>query len=371
MNKKTFNDLVEKINNGTATDEELAAYNALMNQATDGNKHWDEAQFGKEANFENSLLADINSAIGYRKTKVSTLWPRIAAAASVLIMLGAGTWFLVNKTAKVKPANDVAPYTAVAILKSGGRKILLDSTANGPIAQTQITKTAGEQLAYATASESPVAVYDTLQIPAGGRPYTVKLSDGSKITLNAATTLVFPEAFTKDRKESIELIKGEVYAQIVHNPQAPLTIKAPGQLITDIGTEFNISAYPDEPDERTTLVEGSVKVNARAKAQTLVPGQQTILTADNFIVAPANIRQTIAWKEGMFRFNGENIYAVMRQLARWYNIEVIYQGKVTSVGFYGKVTRNRNISEVLRILERSQKVKFKVEGRRVTVLSTK
>ena len=143
--------------------------------------------------------------------------------------------------------------------------------------------------------------------------------DGSKITLNAATILRFPESFSKTRREQVELISGEIYADIVHNPQAPLQVKAPGQLIEDIGTQFDINAYNDDPDKRTTLIQGAININQRK----LKPGQQAVLTATTFDLVSADIDQVTAWKDGDFSFNGEHIDAIMRQLARWYNIEVV------------------------------------------------
>lgn len=281
-------------------------------------------------------------------------------AASVLLAAGTAYFFLKpNEQQPIK--HDVAPFTAAAILKTHGKTIILEKARNGKI-ESNITKSAGEQLTY-TSDHEITPVYDTIQIPAGGRPYTVKLSDGSRITLNAATTLRYPETFSKNRTEQVELISGEIYAEIVHNENAPLTIKAPGQLIEDIGTEFNINAYNDEPDKRTTLVEGSIKVNST----TLKPGQQTIngtLNREAF-----NLEQTVAWKNGDFNFRGEHIQTIMRQLARWYNIEVIYEGKITNEIFFAQVSRKRNLSFVLRSLEKTKKVKFKIEGRRVTVLS--
>jgi ferric-dicitrate binding protein FerR (iron transport regulator) len=252
----------------------------------------------------------------------------------------------------------------MTILKTGGKTIVLDKTKNGRIAAS-ITKSTGETLTY-TESKT-VAIYDTIQVPAGGRPYTVKLSDGSKITLNAATTLRYPESFSKTNREQVELISGEIYAEIVHNQEAPLQIKAPGQLIEDIGTEFNISAYVDDPDKRTTLVEGAIKVNQKI----IKPGQQAILANNELTIAKADLDQVTAWKDGDFNFRGQHIDVIMRQLARWYNIEVRYEGKMTDEVFYGTISRKKNISQVLHTLERTQKIHFKVEGRRVTVLNKK
>lgn len=365
-NRKEFQKLVDKYLNGTASQEELGAldrYYLLFRDEPEITGSFDQEQLAAlEARMENKLFHRIQEPV-----KVTRLWPRIAAAASILIVLGAGTYMMLNRNPKLVVANDVAPFTAMAILKSGGKTIILDSAANGKIAQTNVTKSVGEQLSYEGRSDEYIPAYDTIEIPKGGRPYTVKLSDGSKITLNAATILRYPETFSKNRKEEIELIGGEIYAEVVHNTAAPLQIKAPGQLITDVGTEFNIAAYADEPDSRTTLVEGAVKVRSGSKEKLLSPGRQAIRTADNLRDTAANIVQTTAWKNGLFRFNGEHIDVIMRQLSRWYNIEVKYEGKMPDEVFYARVTRKRNISEVLTMLEKTNKVHFKIEGRRVTV----
>ena len=367
MDSKQLKDLIQKQQSGQLTEEEKAILDTwyiklAQTETVDVNESdmtnrlntvWAELQAGKKS-----------------PQKVYTLWPRIAAAASILILLGTGAYFIAHRQNEAADnGKDIVPYSAMATLRSGGKVILLDKTANGKIAQTSVTKSSGEQLSYEQTDQTYNAIYDTIQIPAGGRPYTIKLTDGSKITLNAATTLRYPEAFSKNRKEKIELINGEIYAEVVHNAAAPLQIKASGQTITDIGTEFNIAAYPDELDSRTTLVEGAVKVSAAGKETTLSPGNQAILTANGLTNSPANLMMVTAWKDGLFRFNGEHIDAIMRELARWYNIDVKYEGEMTHEVFYGRVARKRNISEVLRILERSKKVYFKIEGRRVTVLS--
>ncbi|HTE00585.1 MAG TPA: FecR family protein, partial [Mucilaginibacter sp.] len=185
-------------------------------------------------------------------------WTRYAIAASVLIAIGTSTIFLLNQRHPqgTTTEHDVAPYTAQAILKTGGKTIVLDKTQNGKIAQTNVTKSQGEQLAYAITPATQTIQYDTIQIPKGGRPYTVQLSDGTKLTLNAATTVRYPETFAGNKREGVELISGEIYAEVTHNEKQPFSIKAPGQLIQDIGTEFNMSAYEDESEYRTTLVTG-------------------------------------------------------------------------------------------------------------------
>jgi len=366
MHEEQFKALLNRYEDGTATDDEKAFVEGWYLQYS--NKEGGVYPSNDKAKDSNEIWSALQPVV--RENTSSSLWSRIAVAASITVVLGAGTFAVLHRNGKPDSSvNDVAPYSAMAVLKSGGKTILLDKTGNGKIAHTNAVKSAGEMLSYDSNRKNVPVVYDTIQIPAGGRPYTVKLSDGSKLTLNAATTLRYPEKFSKNRVEEVELISGEIYADVVHNAAAPMQIRTPGQVITDIGTEFDIAAYANEPDSRTTLISGSVKVNASGKEKILSPGRQAILTAENLSETSANIVHTTAWKDGLFRFNGERIDAIMRQLARWYNVEIAYDGKVTDEVFYGVIDRKRNISEVLRILERSQKVHFKIEGRRVTVSS--
>jgi ferric-dicitrate binding protein FerR (iron transport regulator) len=317
-------------------------------------------------NIGTNIWQDLN--LRTKPVPVRRLWRRIAAAASVIAILGAGTYLLTNNPSKPKPtANDISPYSAMAILKTGGKTIILDQAKNGRIAETQVIKSKGEQLAYANTNEETKAIYDTIQIPEGGRPYTVKLSDGSKVTLNTATSLRYPQHFSAKRNEEVELISGEIYAEVVHQENAPIKFIAPKQQIEDIGTSFNINAYPDETESRTTLVEGAINVNNRK----LKPGQQAVITGNTLDIIKVDVDAVTAWKDGDFSFNGEHIEVIMRQLARWYNIEVVYEGKKTEEVFYGRITRKKNISEVLKVLERTQKIHFKIDGRRVTVLNKK
>jgi hypothetical protein len=372
MDKKTFDNLAAKIENGTATQSELEQYSAWFNTYSD-ELEWKTNELGPLNERKARLFDNIEAEIKRKQpAKVIPLYYKIAAAASIAFFaIGAAYYFLqqepTTQVAQVK--QDVSPFSKQAILKTHGKSIVLDSTLNGSVARyanTHIQKTKGDQIAYTNVSETSQLVFDTLQVPAGGKPYHLNLADGSKIIVNVASSLRYPENFRSNNNE-VQLISGEAYFAIVHNAKAPLIIKAAGQTIEDIGTEFNVNTYNDEPDNRTTLVEGAIAVNKR----NLIPGQQAIILNNTLTIAKANIAQTIAWKQGDFSFNGENINTVMRELARWYNIEVKYEGKTSKVGYFVRISRSKNISEVLKVLERTNSVHFKIEGRRVTVLSKK
>jgi transmembrane sensor len=366
MTKKAqFLKLLERYREGSLTPEEKRLLDAWYNV------------YGTESTHELAPdeLANVEADLQRRlplvpPAHVKPLWQRIAAAASVIVFLSAGAYFLLHEKPTPQEAlakQDIAPFTQQAILKTGHGKTIRLNDHKGIVAQyanTEIKKTGGDQITYTNnANSDNKIIFDTLQIPAGGKPYHLKLADGSTIIVNVASSIRFPENFRVNNNE-VNLMSGEAYFSIVHNSKAPLLIKAKGQLIEDIGTEFNVNTYVDEPDSKTTLIDGAIRVNSRS----LLPGQQAIVTSNKLTVATADIIRVTAWKEGYFRFNNEEITTIMRELARWYNIEVAYEQPVTWEHFTMKISRAKNISLVLQILEQTQHVHFKINGRRVTVL---
>ncbi len=184
------------------------------------------------------------------------------------------------------------------------------------------------------------------------------MPDGSKVWLNAQSSITFPTAF--NGKERIVKITGEALFEVSHNAKQPFKVQTQKQTIEDIGTIFNVNAYADEPTTKTTLIAGKVKVNDML----LTPGQQT----DGSHIKTVNTKRYTAWKSGDFYFEDDSIQTVMRQLSRWYNIEITYEGNITKDGFNAQISRSKNISAILHILENTKGVHFKIEGRRVTVI---
>jgi len=179
-----------------------------------------------------------------------------------------------------------------------------------------------------------------------------------KFWLNAQSSITFPTAF--NGKERIVRITGEALFEVAHNAEHPFKVQTEKQTIQDIGTTFDVSAYADEPTTKTTLIEGKVKVNDMF----LEPGQQS----DGIHIKTVNTRRYTAWKNGDFYFEDDNIQTVMRELSRWYNVKINYEGDMTTESFDAQISRNKNISAVLNILENTKGVHFKIEGRRVTVI---
>jgi transmembrane sensor len=317
-----------------------------------------------------------SGAKGMKLTKVRKLWPSIAAAASLFLVIGAGLLFykhsIQNNEVQFTYQNDIAPgqYKATLTL-ADGQTVALSSAKKELIARDQFHYSDGSPI---TGSGRSQAGLNTIKTPNGGQ-YTVTLPDGTRVWLNAASSLKFPAHFS-DEVRKVELT-GEGYFEVAKvtvkgknklAQRQPFIVYTDQQQVEVLGTHFNINAYANEVNVKTTLVEGSVRVSAGSDQVMLIPGQQARLNGRDLKVMPANLEDDLAWKNGYFRFNDESIESVMRKLSRWYNLEVQYQGSVSNESFNGKISRNNNISQVLNALESTKTVHFKIEGRRITVI---
>jgi transmembrane sensor len=300
------------------------------------------------------------------------------AAAAILLVSATSAYFLltnnhpgdnIKASANSHLQNDVAPGGNRAVLTlANGQKIILDSTANGSIARqgnTKIAKINNSQLAYNTLgplgekpSDRPTAIlYNTLTTPRGGQ-YQITLSDGTKVWLNAASSIKYPTVFSG--KERIVDITGEAYLEVVHNPRQPFLVRVRDQVIEDMGTAFDINAYTDEPVIKATLVQGAVRVNGVP----LRPGQQAIVVGNQMReLSSVDIEQVLAWKNGLFSFTDADVYTVMRELARWYNVDVRYEGDIPQheFEFNGEIGKSLTLSQVLDVLAHSR-VHYTIEG---------
>jgi ferric-dicitrate binding protein FerR (iron transport regulator) len=315
-----------------------------------------------EEEHERRLLAAIHRKIGWeapviplRNYRRPLRW--IAAAAIILVLL-TGAYFLrrpgkeiaATPAAIAKYKGDVAPGHNGAILTlSNGQQILLDSTANGAVAKdgkVQLIRKDGQLIYKGTQDE---LVYNTVTT-AKGRVWSISLPDGTRVWLNSASSIRYPLAFTgKDR--TVEMT-GEAYFEVVHNATQPFKVKVGDQYIEDIGTSFNVNGYTDENAVRTTLLEGAARVRTTDANNILRPGEQaTVTTGSQTIrVQPGNIEEAIAWKQGFFNFQHADIKTVMRQLSRWYDVNVEYK-VIPDDTFSGEMGRNLSLAQVLDILQ--------------------
>lgn len=282
---------------------------------------------------------------------------RITAAASLLCLLSVGYFFSKHKvitTSATLVKADAAPGRVRAMLTlANGQVVNLDATRPGDIAGTNASKSNNNQLVYNAVANNNTLRYNTLTTPAGGE-YQVVLVDGTKVWLNAASKLIYPEHFSDTAR--LVTLEGEAYFEVAHENKRPFRVSAGRQEIQVLGTHFNINAYSDEPRIVTTLVQGSVRVRAGIETAVIKPGEQaqTDTEGKNLTVKPANVNMQLAWKNGMIMFEDAPLSEVMRQAARWYNIKVRFIGNnldYTNQLYTGGFSRNSNLVKLLEILK--------------------
>lgn len=326
------------------------------------------------------LIRNVKEVSGNEVNIKRISFTRIAAAAAVLLMLGIGGYFLLVPSAEKqiivkRYGNDVLPGGNKAMLTlSDGSTISLEDAQQGSLAQqggSQVIKSADGELAYNKNGQQGEEIqYNTLTTPLGGQ-YRITLPDGTSVWLNAGSSLRYPTAFSgKERK--VEL-KGEGYFDVAKNASMPFYVTLNnGVEVRVLGTQFNVNAYSDEKNIATTLVEGAVLVKNNEIANVLQPGQQSLAGQNNNslkLIKNADIAAVTAWKEGVFKFNDADIETVMKQLSRWYDIEIVYEGNPVKEYFNGTIPRNVPVSKVLELLELTGLVHFKIEGKRIIVTS--
>ena len=328
-----------------------------------------------------SLLRRINEPKVVRMQK--SRWKFIAAACVIILMIGVGYYFsktevpkntgnLAKTRIKSSPfKNDIPPGSDKAILTlADGSTIVLDDAQDGDLTHqgnTKLIKLNGK-LAYDPLKNNPgEIVYNTISTPRGGK-FKIELPDGSLVWLNAASSLHFPTAFTgKSRK--VEMT-GEVYFEIARNKDNPFIVNVNGSEVQVLGTHFNVMAYNDEDAVKTTLLEGSVKFVSGTNSSMLVPGQQSQLLKNGEIKTLNHVDTdyVISWKNGMFHFENADIEDVMRQLSRWYNVEVVFKGQKLHDPLHAELPLNTNLSDALNALESTGSAKFEIEGKKIIVI---
>ncbi|MNS13038.1 fec operon regulator FecR [compost metagenome] len=379
MNKQEVEKLFEKYNKGLASPQEQIMLERWYHQELAKQQlSDDEADF---VSLKEEIWDGVLDRAGLQENKsvkkLFPLWTKIAAAASIVLLISIGINSYLAKRAsentELANANKIAPGSNKAILTlSNGQKISLTDASKGTLANESgivITKTADGQLTYKFSNSTDInasALINTIETPRGGQ-HQITLPDGTVVTLNAASSLKFPASFTGLANRKVEL-SGEAYFEVAKDKKHPFIVQSGSQKVEVLGTHFNVNTYPDEKAAKTTLLEGAVKVSANGNAHLLKPGQQSILTNNTVDIVTANIKEIMAWKNGYFRFNDDRIDEIMPLLSRWYDVEVNYEGKISDERFSGTISRYKNINEVLAMLSYSNAVKFKIEGRRITVM---
>ncbi len=383
--------LIEKYQTGKASAEELRILNEWYHSfndsevklETDSNDMEHQVNEAIQLRLQETLEQNNYTVPATRKRK----WQITAAAAALLLIIVSAITYFTNTSqtvtkpvakapaVKTVPVNDIDPGGNKAVLQlADGSKIILDSASQGLLTSQgniKVEKLKDGLLQYKVSdngsSTDGAMVYNTISTPRGGQ-YVVTLSDGTKVWLNAASSIYFPVSF-KGNERRVE-ITGEAYFEVAKNTAMPFKVKAANSEIEVLGTHFNVNAYADEASIKTTLIEGRVKVSSEGNTgqQFLSPGQQSSVTGAGKITLANNpdIEEVLAWKNGKFQYNAADIKQIMRQMTRWYDAEILYQGTV-NLHFTGELPRYEKISVLLEKLALTNEVHFKIDGKKVIV----
>ncbi|MGN6396664.1 MAG: FecR family protein [Mucilaginibacter sp.] len=369
MTKEELKKLFSKYNDGTATEEERALLEAWYLQYNEKEPY----QLSRK-NIQ-AVKNEIFRRLPGNQGQFFKIGIRLAAAAVLIGILFAVTllFFVNHRPCKSSAlAYDLPPGTNKAVLTlANGKQLNLSDASNGHLYQQQgvkIIKSQSGQVVFDYSGDEAVAEQNTITTPNGGQ-WRIKLPDGSQVWLNAASSLTFPTSFHHSVNRIVKL-SGEGYFEVAKDATHPFIVISGNQQVEVLGTHFNINSYPDEPAMKTTLLEGRVKVSlpGHKNDRVLEPGKQAVVTSNGIEINNVDTDVAIAWKQGDFRFDAEPVSSAMRKLARWYNVEVQYQGQVKDEKIDGIVSRNKNISQVIKALEATKTVHFKLEGRRITVM---
>ena len=396
--------------------EEQAELDAWL-QASSINRAWLEDFYNTQELPEKlDALRSPNEIAGWNKIidrlqlippttgKIKKLWAinyKLVAAAMLLFTLSAGAWFYFIRThTSSSYANDIAPgKNSATLMLANGRKISLSGAVKGQLATeagVSISKTKDGQLVYSitdAAVKGDKSSMNTLST-SRGEQYQVILPDSTKVWLNAASSIKYPASFAGLSQRTI-VLSGEAYFEVAKDKHHPFIVKTSRQQVEVLGTHFNVNSYEEESSTTTTLLEGSVKIASQARkdgaqtsssslrdaqrlrgtkqtnlseARTIKPGEQAVSNQGQITVEPANIESALDWHRGDFVFNDDDFRATMRKIARWYDVDVIFDPSAPEVLLPGGwISRSKNLAAVLTIMELTGKVHFKVEGRRVTV----
>ncbi|NHA07441.1 DUF4974 domain-containing protein [Mucilaginibacter sp. HC2] len=386
ITKEEFLALYEKYMSGQCTADEKRLLDAYRDEMTLAEDAWED-DVVKEDDVRARIwqrLSNSRKVVQLPKRKMARYrWLQVAAVLAAVLF--AGIFFIQRKknheTDTVKLTNKVAPIlpggNKAYLTLANGSRIVLDDAQNGKLATrpgVTISKTGNGMLVYHftnSKNNNTAAVmpeFNTITTPRGGQ-YQVVLEDGTRVWLNAASSIKFPQAFTGTTRE-VEL-SGEAYFEVAKNKAKPFIVQANGTKVQVFGTHFNINAYADNNSITTTLLEGSVRMSSGSSAVMLLPGQQgdAVINGSAIKVSPADIQQTMAWKNGLFIFHDLNITEVMKQVGRWYDVDVEYSDDDAKKNeFGGTISKYKNINELLDVMVLTRSIHYKIEGRRVIIM---
>ncbi|WP_175634950.1 FecR family protein [Pedobacter ghigonis] len=342
------------------------------------NSYWeefDENEFSPAvflSGNEEEILSKIQTENIYPLPKAQSkpkFWIGIAAALAIIIF-GAGLFYLKQNAGFEDTKAQIKPGSTGATLKlANGKTIKLSDAVNGELANeagVTITKTTNGQLVYEIKGTTRPDQINTLSTN-NGETYQVRLPDGSLVWLNSASSLSYSTALIRSGKRSVNLV-GEAYFEISKDKKHPFVVKTGNQEVEVLGTHFNVNAYDDESTAKTTLLEGSVKIKNKVNQKVITPGEQATVSGDDISVSKVNTDYAIAWKNGVFRFTDKTLEAGMREIARWYNVQVTYKRpELKNELLGGRISKYASINQVLKKMAITEAFRFTVKGREIIV----
>jgi len=377
-----FKELARKCELGIATDAELKKFDEYYQFMLNRHQEWDNNLMGEEEAVKKNIFDKLKNDIkNYEKPKRILRIYKYAATIAILFSIGLIYKYEFSKNenediAEVQSAEKKSNHNKAYLTLANGTKISLTDASNGHILQEaglSVSKTKDGQVVYRITDLSANAEHpttNTISTPAGGK-YMVVLPDNSKIWLNTASSITFPTAFAKSERNV--MVTGEVYLEVSKDPSRPFKVKTGKAEISVLGTHFNIMGYDDEPNTKITLIEGSVRVNLGESSQVIEPGQQALFNSNSNKIEVKNvdIDDVTGWKDGYFQFDNTPIDQVMREIKRWYDIDVVYIGRKPNISITAMISREKKISKILDLIKQSGGLDFEINDKQIIVKKIK
>lgn len=370
MNREEYIEIAGRLADGLATEAEVSLFNAYYNQYQSAYPLWDKVMASEKEAILDAMHQKISKTItvGKVEKRISlSIWITSMAAVFALIVLG--LYFYNNRNQPLAQSvayqNDLAPGRNRAVLKfANGKEINLSDAKSGVVIKaSQLSYTDGVSIVAIAGKKAEIT---TISTPRGGQ-YKIQLPDGTIVALNAASTLKFPSTFLGGINRTVEL-SGEGYFEVAKDKKHPFIVKSGTQQVEVLGTHFNLNAYADERAIATTLVEGSVKISSGSYVQVIKPGEQAINSGFGIQVTEVNVENITDWKEGSFVLNHLDFKSAMRKISRWYDVDVVYEGTFPDdMESGGWISRSTPLSAVLKLIESSGQVHFRLEGKKLYV----
>lgn len=379
LTREKLESLAEKWSNGTISEQEKQTFIDWFNEFGNEELHLERDPERNQPFLKMEMWQAIQAQTNGKTKKAIRFWPRIAVAVAILTVSITGVIYYNNKNGtapstvsktSTPPHDIIAPVANRATINlPEGKTIYLDEAGNGTLAtinNVRVNKLPNGQLTYEGSAGK--LVYNTLINPKGSKVINVVLSDGTKVWLNCGSSLRYPVAFVgKDRSVDIS---GEGYFEVTEDAQRPFKVNRESTEITVLGTHFNVNAYEDELNLKATLLQGSVKVteNKSGHSKILTPGQQVqVRGTDIRLNTEVDVQQVTAWKSGLFSFRSAEFSEVMRELARWYDLEVVYEGGVPKGRIRGEISKDLSLSQIMTGLGMSR-IKYQIKDKEIRIL---